>query len=74
MQIVDILIQAARSLLKKKQRLRFANYVEKQPQKHRKVLFNFVHIIYYLSRTLLGKYIILVYNRVVQVIGLLGGR
>ena len=53
--------------IKVQQRLRFANYVEKQLQKHRKVLFNFVvHIIYYLSRTHLGKYIILVYNGVVQ--------
>ena len=47
---------------------------EKQAQKHCKVLLNLVHIIYYLSRTLLGKCLLLVYNRVVQVIELLGGQ
>ena len=52
--------------IKVQQRLRFANYDEKQLQKHRKVLFSLVHIIYYLSRTQLGKNTILVYNGVVQ--------
>ena len=50
------------------------HYVEKQAQKHCRVMLGLVHIIFCLSMTLLGKYLILVYNRVVEVIELLGGQ